>query len=86
MENETFDIREFAGQVCKSLGSTWSVKELTPTQIEYGPSSTYTDITDSITHAKIGFHRVWNKKTHVSVSGSFPDRDADGKVFLVFAL
>lgn len=81
MENESFNIREFAGLIANALGSSWTVKPLTQNQIEDGYTPIYADIVDSKTEATIGFSRVWNKKTHVHVSGSYPYRDAEGKTF-----
>src|SRR6266446_4775762 len=86
MENDTFDIRQFAQYVCASLGSSWTVKELTGLQDENNVWH-YADIVDSVTGAKLCFTRVWGQtrtwgqRTHVHISGQFDNRDAQGNEF-----
>jgi hypothetical protein len=84
METKTspeFKLGAFAADVAKALGPTWTLKPRTSDQDDFDAYAHYAEINDSAMQARIGFSQVWNKKTHVHISGAYNDRDAKGKTF-----
>lgn len=81
MENDSFNIRDFAGYVAGWLGRRWMLKPLTQIEIEDGGLPHWAEINNIETGAKLSFTRAWNRRTHVHISGQFDNRDANNKEF-----
>lgn len=81
MENDSFNIRDFAGHVAVFLGQHWMLKPLTKIEIEDGGLPHWAEINNIETGAKLSFTRAWNRRTHVHISGQFDNRDANNKEF-----